>query len=241
MPKRPKVPTLMIQGRKYLLSDYGGPLGSLADDEEQPLGGARLINVGGHRFRYLWVCDTEKGFLGMWRHSDGDDKLYERANSVAYHIHKLEGKGQLNRVDHQEMVKVERFMKQRADENLKALKEYAEEIASSFEKHSFKILQDWFDGNVRPNLERKLDEVARGLIPFGFRVNESLLDFKDKTDQARTFVVTKALEGFNQDKAYQVVSDALGIDAYEPPNGGIQDVQWAWSDVIDKVHEQYLR
>lgn len=240
MPTRPKVPVLTIKGRKYALSDYWNMSDDLAGmgSMDDP-GKAKLIDVGGNRFRYLWVYDTERGRVAMWRHGDGDNKFDDRASSSTHYIYTLEKKGQLNRVSHQEFVEVERFMSNRYDDTLKNLKEYLAEIATEWDAQVKKILEDWFESKIEPIIKRRLSELASGVIPFGFKVNEAMLAHKSAEEQAKTFIVSDSLKGFTQEKAYEIVSKEVGYDAYEPPHGDSQAVQWAWSDLVGEVYDRY--
>lgn len=238
---KPHGPVETIHGRRYQLSDWWSMSDGIADlaSPEGEAGGAKLIDVGGNRFRYLWVFDTDRRALTMWRHSDGDEKYSARESSSMQEIHTLEKKKQLNRVTHEEFQQVEREMQRRADDHYKALKQWAKENESDLEKEAAVILRTWFDRNIRPSLERKFSELDKGVIPFGFKLNPALLQHRSEKRQARQWLLTKALEGFDQAAAYGVVSKAVGYDAYDPPNGGdAQAVQWAWSDFIEHVYEE---
>lgn len=239
-PSRPKVPVLLIHGRKYLLSDYWNMSDDLAGmgAKDEP-GVAKLIDVGGNRFRYLWVYDTERGRLAMWRASDGDNKFDDRASSSTHYIYTLEKKGQLNRVTHAEYVEVERFMESRYEDTLKSLKEHLEEVATDWDKTVKTILENWFTSKIEPVIKRRLGELASGVIPFGFKVNENILAHKSAEEQAKTFIVSDSLKGFTQAKAYEIVSKEAGYDAYEPPQGDSQAVQWAWSDLVGEAYDRF--
>jgi hypothetical protein len=235
---RPRVPTLLIHGRRYVTSNYWPMMSGVADAG----GGARLIDTGGGNvFRYLWVYDTDRKIVTMWRHSDGDEKLSDTASSHAHDVVVLEKKGQLNRVTHEEFVAVERFMKERQDDTIKSLKRTIEENATEWDHRVADILKDYFDKSVRPEIVRRLKELKSGIIPFGFKVNEDLLHHKSKEDQMKVFIITAALAKFTQQLAYDVVSKEVGFDAYEPPNGGDgQAVQWEWHSLIEKTYEEFL-
>lgn len=239
--QKPHGPVETIHGRKYVLSDWW-PMGIGMEGMASPegeAGGAKLIDLGGNRFRYLWVFDTDRKVLTMWRYRDGDEKYSSRESSAMHDIFTLEKKKQLNRVTHEEFQQVEREMSKRADDTLKSLKQWAQENQSDLEKQAAEILREWFNRNIRPSVERKFDELDKGVLPFGFKVNPALLQHRSEKRQARQWLLTKALEGFDQATAYKIVSKAVGYDAYDPPNGGdAQAVQWAWADFIDKVYEE---
>jgi hypothetical protein len=238
---KPHGPVETIHGRKYVLSDFW-PMGAEIADMASPegeAGGAKLIDTGGNRFRYLWVFDTDRKILTMWRHSDGDEKYSSHENSAMRDIFALEKKRQLNRVTHEEFQQVDREMKKRSDATLKSLKQWAKENESDLEKEASQILRAWFDRNIRPSLERRFSELDKGVVPFGFKVNPNILQYRSEKRQARQWLLTKALEGFDQAAAYTIVSKAVGYDAYDPPNGGdAQAVQWAWADFIENVVEE---
>jgi len=236
----PKVPTLLINGRKYALSDYW-PMSTEIEEMANPEGGgAKLITGPGNRFRYLWLYDTERQILAMWRGSDGNEKRHDRVRDSAHDIYTLEKKGQLNRVTHEEFVLVEREMTHRADETYKSLKQWAAENQSDLEKQAGEILDIWFNRNVKPTLDRRLADLTKGVKPLGFKVNPTILEHRDADRQARQWLVTKALEGFHQAEAYDVVSKAVGYDAYNPPgDADPQAVQWAYNAFIERTLEKY--
>lgn len=241
MTPKPKVPTLTIRGRKYALSDYW-PMGTGMADDMAPEqgGGAKRIDTGGNKYRYLWVYDTDRGRLAMWRHSDGDEKLNDRASSLTHHIYALEKRGQLNRVTREEHVEVERYMHGRYEDTFKSLKEYLKENETNWDKQCRDVLDDWFAKNVEPIVKRRLAELKTGVIPFGFKVNDRILEHKSAEEQAQTYIVTDSMKGFTQEQAYRIVSEAVGYDAYEPPHGGDpQSVYWAWSDLVGEVYDRY--
>ncbi len=237
---KPHGPTEVIHGRRYVLSDWWSALGvgDLASPEGEG-GGAKLIDTGGNRFRYLWIYDTDRKILAMWRHSDGDEKYHSHETSSMHEIFTLEKRKQLNRVTHAEFQQVEHEMSSRADDHLKALKQWSQEHQSDLEKQAITILDEWFEKNIRPSFERKLSELDKGVIPFGFKVNPDILQHRSEKRQVRQWLLTKALEGFDQAAAYKIVSKAVGYDAYDPPDGGdSQAVQWAWGDFIERVYQQ---
>jgi len=235
-PKGPRVPSVLIHGRKYALSNYWPMLSDMSEPEE---GGARVIDVGGAgRYSWLWVYDTDRKVLAMWRYSDGDDKFFDRASSHAHLIVTLEKKGHLNRVTHEEFKLVEREMGHRYDSALKALKEIAETNATDWDRQVKDILTKHFEDEIYPNIDRQLENLKKGVMPFGFRYNEHIP--KSREEQMQTFVVTQVLSKFTQAMAYDLVSKETGFNAYEPPDGGDnQAVQWTWNDLVEATYEKY--
>lgn len=240
-PSKHKVPTQVIHGRRYVLSDYW-PMGAGVSEDMAPEGGggARLITGPGNRWRYLWLYDTERQILAMWRHSDGNEKFHDKVREHAHNVYTLEKKGQLNRVTREEFVTVEREMRKREDDTIKALQKSVAESATDWDRKVNEILDTWFSRNVEPSLNRRLAELDKGVTPLGFKVNPALLEHgKNAEQQARQWLVTKSLEGFDQSAAYDVVSKVVGFDAYNPPEGDPQAVQWAWGDFLERVFEKY--
>lgn len=229
-----RVPTLLIGGRRYVLSDYFPMMGQLTD-----MTAARLIDVGGNRFRYLWIYDTERRMLRMWRASDGDDKFDDRASSHTHLIYTLEKKGQLNRVDHQEHQTIERYMSRKADDTLRRLQELAEEATTEWDHEVRRILRDYYERELKPEIKRRLREVESGVVPFGFRPNPNILQHRTEEEQLRQYVVTDTLKGFTQAVAYEIVSKEVGFDAYEPPQGDQQAVQWEWGNLLQAIYEEW--
>lgn len=237
-PKGPKVPTLAIRGRKYALSDYWPFFSEVTESEGE--GGARLIDVGGGtRYRYLWAYDTDRQAITMWRVSDGEEKHYSRASGEQHLIVTLEKKGQLNRVTHDEFVDIERHMRQQHEATLQSLRQYLEENADDWDRRVKDILRDHYEKKLKPEIERRLSELDRGVKPFGFKVNPGILEFKSAEEQARSFVIANVLSKFTQEEAYKVVSNAVGFDAYEPPQGDPQAVQWQWGELLDEAYREF--
>ncbi len=236
-PKKPRVPTVLIRGTKYVLSDYWPMLGS---GEDAGSGGAKFINTGDPRFSYLWAYDMDRKVVAMWRYSDGDEKHFESASSSGHVVVVLERKGQLNRVTHEAFVNIEREMSKRQEDTRRALQKIIEENADDWDREVEKILKTHFEKVLYPEIDRRIKETETGIVPLGFKVNDNIP--KSREDQLRVFVVTKVFADFNQDKAYDLVSKAVGYDAYEPPHGGDnQAVQWAYHDLVEKTYDKYLR
>ena len=235
MPVKVKGPSLAIGGRKYVLSDYW----MMSEDLLGPPspGGAKLIDTGGSRFRYLWLYDTDKQVVAMWRASDGDEKAHDRVSHFTSQIYILEKRKQLNRVTHAEFQEVSRFMAHRADETLRSMKKLIEETATDWDRQVAAILDSWFKKEIKPDLDRRISELKSGVIPFGFKVNEAMLPHKNAIEQATTFLVSKAFERYNENAAYDYVSKVTGVDAWEPPNGDSQAVQWGWHELYEKAHD----
>ena len=236
---RPGVPTLTIGGRKYVLSTDGGPLGDREDDADQPEvgeGGARIIQTPqATKWRYLWVYDTEKQIVAMWRATDGNEKVWGPARSEMQSIVKLDRKGQLNRVTTSECRKVESHMRGMEQETAESLKAIIEDSKGAREHQIDKLVRGLFE-KLRPNLERELDAVRQGAIPMGFKPFSP----ENVERQAQTFVIGQFFRrNLNTEKVLGLI--APKIPSLDPELAGhYQDVQWAIEDVQDQTYDQYL-
>lgn len=233
-------PAVLIHGRKYALSDYF----PMMDDLQEALapeqgGGARLVDMGSGRYSYLWVYDTDRKIVAMWRYSDGDEKYHSRAAISERYIYVLEKKGQLNRATHEEFVQVEREMVKRQEDTIRALKKTIEENATEWDRRVRSILEQWFKDRIRPEMDRKLAEYHSGVLPFGFKSDDQ--DPRSKERKVRSFIMTQVLTVFSEARAYQHVTDEVGFDAYEPPDGDQQAVQWEYHNLVQELGEEYLR
>ena len=233
-----KQPSILIEGRRYALSDQFLSLIPMEVEEEEPEkpagGGAKVIHTGPPRFSFLWVYDTDRRTVTMWRVSDGDEKAHGPASSYSTAMHRLVKKNQLNRVTNQEFRTIERWMHRRYENTLQDLKRIIEENKVEWDHRAKELVQRLFDQEFRPEIERRLREVDRGVTPFGFKVNKSILEYKTPEQQARQFVINWVLKDFTERAAYEYVEKATGIDPYNPPNGDIQAVQWAFHEVLEE-------
>jgi len=233
---RPRGPQVAIGSRKYVLSDYW-PMGT-AGDGEAPAAGARVIDVGGDKFRWLWAYDTDKQVLAMWRYTDGDEKHYENAHRAAQHIHKLEKRGQLNRVTNAEFRIIEREMSRRYEDVIKTLREHARSLGGDWQEQVNAIARDFFDHKVRPLIERALSDAARGAVPMGFRFNERIPQSRDQ--QIRAHIVSQMVhQRFNE----RLIEDTMRTQGLDPEMRGVdnQAAYWAVSELRQDVYEEYLR
>lgn len=235
VPLRPKPtgPTIQIAGKKYALSDYFPMLSEIIGDP-QP-GGAKLIDVGGPRFSYLWVYDTDRKAVAMFRVSDGDEKVYGTANQFTTEILTLERRKQLNRVTNAEFRAIHRWMNDKQDETLKAMKEYLEAQADEWDKLSKKLVRDLFEDKILPGILRRWEDLDKGVKPLGFKANPNIP--RPPEDQAKMFVANEALKAFSL-AAVEDYIRSKGFDPDNPPgDGDFQAVDWARQDVIDEFYE----
>lgn len=234
-PKKPSGPTLLISGRKYVLSDYWPFFSDMVGEPQE--GGARLI-MNEPRFSYLWAFDTEKKTVGMWRVSDGDEKVVGSASSHTSEIIALDRKGQLNRVTHEEFRAIERFMRDKQDDTLKSMKKYLESVADDWDREAKKLAQELFDERFLPRILAKFREIENGVKPLGFKVDPHRLEHRSADDQARMFVAMQILKDFKLD-ALDAFVKTKGIDPDNPP-GDIQALDWGLKDVLDEFYEKFF-
>lgn len=236
---RPGVPTLTIGGQKYVLSTDGGPLGDREDDDDAPewAGEARLIqpSSGGSKWRYLWVYDIEKQVIGMWRVSDGSEKVWGPARSEMATILKLDKKGQLNRVTNADFRKVDAYMRKEETDSMESMKKIIEEAKGDREKTIDKLLGHLFE-KARPKLEAEINAIREGAVPLGFKPFSP----ENVERQATTFVIGQFFRrNFDPEKTVALL--ATKIPSLDPEMAGhFQDVQWAIDDIRDQAYDQYL-
>lgn len=230
---KPTGPTIAIGGRKYALSDYWSMMEGLEESNDP-----RLILPEGptNKFRYLWAFDTDKRILGMWRVSDGDEKAFGRENQHSRDLVVLEKKRQLNRVTNEEFRGIERFMKGRQADALAAMKKYLEENADEWDRESKRLVEEFFKKSIEPKILAKFREIDQGVIPFGFKPNES---HRPPLEAAKMHV---AMAIFGKEFTLKAVDDFVrtkGIDPDNPP-GDIQALDWARHDVMDAFYEAHF-
>lgn len=238
-PKKPSGPTLAIGGRKYVLSDYFPMLTDLVGEPTE--GGAKLIDLsdGNPRFSYLWAYDTDKKFVAMWRVSDGDEKAAGSARSFTNEILTLERKGQLNRVTHDEMRTIERFMVDKQRDAIAAMKKYLEENADEWDRTAKKLAVELWEAKFLPRILAKFKEIEQGVKPLGFKVDERWLDHRSAEAQAKMFVAQQILKDYDM-KAVDDYARSKGHDPDNPP-GDIQALEWARGDVVDEFYDRFFR
>jgi hypothetical protein len=237
---KPRAPTVTIAGKKYVLSTDGGPLGDREEDSDEdtsPLGGRLIRGPVGDKWRYLWVYDTDKKLVVMWRATDGNEKVYAPASSMMMKVAKLDKKGQLNRVSHDEFLKIDRVMNNLAKELEEALLRDVEDGKNEETKKLDSLVQKYFDANVRDQLEKSLDEVRRGVIPFGFKPSEEgEMTPTRKLRQALSFTFGRVIDRLFKIKNVIPFLEANGINTDEAG----QWVNFAVEDAVMKAQEEFL-
>jgi len=236
-PRGPKIPTVLIAGRKYVLSTDGGDLGDLAEEE---FGNDPRIIRGpvSNKWKYLWVYDTDRQRLVMWRATDGNEKFEDSSRSQSSRIVRLERKGQLNRVTHEEFRKVETFMRKLEDEALESLQKSIELNKDDFQRDVDKALDELLD-HLRPKLEAQLRPIEQGAVPFGWKPPEVVDNPVWVERSKRTFVISRFFEKeFSLEKCEDYLR-SKGLDVMEPGRDS-QAAQWARGDLMDATYERYL-
>ena len=243
---RPKGPTLTISGRKYVLSPHwpwGESLTEEGDEPPKPGMGARVIQVGDpKKARYLWAFNIDKKVVAMWQAAEGNEKAYGSSQHFMRDVMFLDKQGQMNRVTDAEFRNIDRYMRRRADESLKALKQWAEQMADAWDRQAKRMVQEYFDKDVLPKVQAKWQEVKQGVIPLGFKVNERIVQHRPAEDQKRIFVMEQVFKQVFQLDDVHAHFKSKGIDPYEPPgNGDMQAVDWAYRDVLEEFYDKQFR
>lgn len=228
-------PSIEIAGKRYALSDDGGPLGS---PEDEPSGfGARLIRgPSWGAKKYLWVYDTDRQVVAMWRATDGNEKVYDSARSEMVRVIRLDKKGQIHRVSHDEFRKIETAMRKREAENLKSLQEIVERDKTTFQREVDKLTQEFFERHVEPLIKRAVSDIDSGATPIGFKPHS--IDLPARR-QMVAFVMGRIMgREFTPEKIERYLKQQ-GLDP-EAPGRDNQAAYWAVGDVQEKAFEKYL-
>jgi hypothetical protein len=239
VPFKPKVKNphfVKIHNERYFLSDDGGPLGT-AEEMEELAGNARVIvGPGAGKFKYLWVYDVDKQIVAMWRVTDGNEKVWERASGMQAKLVRLDKRSQLNRVDNPAFRIIEREMRSREHEQMEAMRRSIKENETADQAAVNDLTQQYFDQQVRPLIERAVADVQAGAVPMGYRSFGAPADAqRHMTTSAMgrvfstVFTVTKVEEFVRQ--------QGLDLDA---PGVDIQAVEWAVQERIEAAYQEYL-
>ena len=245
-PPRPKGKAFRFKGHAYALSTDGGPLGDSAEGtggwaEEMGEGGAKIIRGPAplDPWKYLWVYDTDRNYVAMWRVHDGNEKDAGSAEHFDSDIARLERKGQINRVSHQEFQALEAEMRKREHALLKALERSIEENKDEYQRAVDEAAQEVFDKKILPGIKRRVAEVLRGILPFDFKPNDRILDYAPVEEQAVSHVITQEMEAFTP----KLVEEEVRRRGYDPSDSAhdVQAISWAVDDVRQKAWETLKR
>lgn len=239
--RRPTVPQHKIGGRKYNLSTDGGPLGDLDDPEsEAMLGGGKVIRgpASGNKWKFLWVVDTDKNYVTMWRVTDGNEKAAGRTSHFMQDLMKLDRKGQLNQVSNREYRIIEKHFRRIEEKHSRELEEYARSLGGDYQARVDKIAQEYFDKAIKRDLERSLRDMKKGVIPFGFKINDRILDFEDERAQMRSHIISEAMKEYTLEAIENYMEKKHGIDPQAEGVDG-QAAHWAMHDVMNDMWRRY--
>lgn len=243
VPFSPKAPrnthTVLIAGTKYVLSTHWpGVFGDLTEEIREEEGGARIIRQDDmDPWKYLWVYDTEKQTLAMWRVSDGNNKEWgsARSSTAARTILLLDKKGQLNRVDHTQFQRISSEMDKLEREHEESLERWVEETKDDFQRRVDVLVREYFDKVVRPVMDRAVASVESGAVPIGFKRTEGGFPVER---QMKSYVTSRIYNDlFSLDKIDEYVQ-SRGVDLN---SGDIQATQWAQGDVWMEYARSVLR
>jgi len=230
--RKPRGPTIKIQGKEYALSNYWAAM-DVGDDP-----GPRVIKgPGTGKYRYLWFYDTDRQDVDMWRVSDGEPKAGGPARSMSRELFELDRRGQLNRGTTSELKAIERFMRKRSREALQAMKDYLKEVETDYQRTVNEVALELFDRKYRPEIERRVAEVKAGVVPIGFKARPSMVEHGfSEEHQAISHVIMDVFGEFTYDK----VDDELRKRGFDPddPNHDIQASYWAVGDIRDGYLEE---
>ena len=234
--RKPRVPQYKIGGRKYNLSTDGGAMGDLAEELVQD---DRIIRGPvRNKWKYLWVVDTDKGFVSMWRVHDGNEKAGGRASHFMRDLAKLDKRGELNQVGNREFRIIEKHFRRIEQEHNRSLEEYARSLGGDYQARVNEIAQEFFDKKIKRGLERALRDMRRGVIPLGFKLNDRILDFEDERAQMRSHIISEHMREFTSQAIEKYMEQEHGID---PHAEGVdwQAAHWAWGDVSQDMWRRY--
>lgn len=232
---------ITLAGQKYALSDYAGHMRAEILEEEQEGQeemGAMLIELDHPEpFRFLWLFDEDHKKVAMFRVTDGDEKAFGSASYFQRDILRLESKGELNRVSAQELDRITKIMRAKEREHAQALEALVKEMETPYQKQVNEIAQQVFDREIAPVLKRKLREAEMGVVPFGFQLNDRILNHADRAQQIRSHVLTTVLQDFTTDLV-EMEMRKRGVDP-EAPGRDIQAAYWAVNDIQDATWRAY--
>lgn len=230
--------TITIQGEKYALSDDPGDF-MRVDEDEGDGDGARLVRGPSPTdpYRFLWVYDTDRRNIHMWRVTDGNEKASGFDSEFRAKIVALDRVGELNRVQTDQLRAIAREMNRRADEQFKSLQQFVDSQKDAYQHLVDEAAREVFEREIAPRIERRLDEIEQGVIPLGFKVNDRILEHVDEQRQVRHFVIGQEMERYTTDLIEAEVR-RRGADP-DAPGHDIQAAYWALHDVQAQAWERF--
>lgn len=230
--QKTKKPMIAFRGLKLTLSTHSGMLaGDLLDDV---IDDPRVIRGDSDPWKFLWVLDEDRKTLTMWRVTDGNEKYSSTLASAGSVFTAVDRKGELNRVDNRTFKIIDAEMRDREEKTIQSLREYIKENETDFQKQVNDAVADYFQEKVLPVLNKRLADVARGVVPIGFKYNP---DGFDRDRQLRSFIVSNAWSTlFNVDVVEAFVGKQIDLS-----QGDNQAVYWAVHEVWDDYTQKVLR
>ena len=231
-------PTITISSVKYTLSTHGGPLGDLAEPEDPSwAGSAKVIRMqSDNPWKFLWVYDTDRQMVAMWRVTDGNNKVWGPAQSEAMSVVKLDRKGQINRVTHDIFVKIESAMHKLERVYMAELERYIAESKTDFQHQVDALVQEYYETVVEPRIIKEVGDVNKGAIPFGFKPNPDSSFPQDR--QRINFVMSRIYDTLFTSQKIHVFLKAHGVDM-DNPQGDIQAAYWAQNEIWENAMDKY--
>lgn len=233
--KKPTGPHVKWRGIDLYLSD-SFPLLSEIEESENPDGGARLIDMGGNKYRYVWVLDIDKDYLGMWRWSDGDDKFEDRAYKYSGHITRLDRKGQLNRLSHREYNKFVLDMGKKNKQTLKDLQKWVEDTKTDHQREADRLMQQYYDKYIKRDLDKQMAIADLDIGILGFKVQTKILQYIPIERQRRSYIFGRVFEKYPLNK----IEDWMEQQRFDLNIGDIQAPYWAYEDLKMAASDYYL-
>lgn len=218
-PKLPRVPLLKIGGRSYRLSNIPAPIFEELVGEE-----------GTSRFGFLWLA-TER-YVGMWRVSDGENKLDLKIQDLAPNtFRRLRAQGTLNEVTQAEWDRVASFMERRSTRLLKRLQRDYEEGDPDFAAGK-KLAIQFFKNQVVPAFRRTFSQYRKGIVPIWVSFNVDSAFPRDRQAASQIF------EHFVKKIFTEDAVENLAREANVPL--GMQDAYFIVNEVVHEFAGQIL-
>lgn len=240
-PEQPRRVT--IGSRTYALSDIGVPVAAMLTEQErhfEEMEDFTIIQTGADPYRYVWVYEPRSQRLEMYRYSDGDWKVLGVRADYPGTFRDLEQRRQLNTVTPDELVEFEREMRRRNEEMLVQLQEAVEEAKTDEHREVDRLVAEYWEAHVEPEVARAWGDIDRGVFPFDFRPSENLeAHGVSRERQAKSHVLSGIMErtGF---APYDSPLERFVIERLGREPEDVQAIQWAVGDFLHEwVYPQY--
>jgi hypothetical protein len=171
----------------------------------------------------------------MWRVTDGDLKVIASASEMFSTVVKLDQLGHLNRLTSGEVAAVSQHMSALEDVRLGHLQEYIESTKSEMDRFADVVAMDVFERDVRPILERSLEQ--ENVVPIGFKVSENMLKHGRSTaEQLRSYLIGQVLTEHLTIEAVDAELTLRGVNLKEVD---CQLSHWAVMSLREQVWSRY--